>query len=75
MERAVIESKLPMNGIMKRTHAFGKKEEAVEVSVRVEWDLGVAGMLLGEQKVRDILDQSFSATLLNWKERAEKITG
>jgi len=72
MTRAVIEGKLPMNGVMKRTHLFEKKPDGVEVSVKVEWDLGIAGMLLGEQKVRDILDQSFSATMLNWKEKAEK---
>jgi hypothetical protein len=29
-------------------------------------------MLLGEEKVRKILDQSFENTLANWKDLAEK---
>jgi carbon monoxide dehydrogenase subunit G len=72
MTKAVIQSKLPMNGSMTRTHYFQEKPEGVEVSVEVVWDLGIAGMLLGEEKVRRILDQSFSNTLANWKDRAEK---
>lgn len=73
MSYAVIESKLPMNGVMKRTHAFEKTPEGIRVAIEVSWDLGIAGMILGEQKVRDILDQSFAATLANWKDRAEKL--
>jgi hypothetical protein len=29
-------------------------------------------MILGEEKVKKILDQSFENTLANWKDRAEK---
>lgn len=72
MKKAVIESKLPMNGSMKRTHHFCEKPEGVEVSVEFSWDLGIAGMLLGEEKVKNILDQSFENTLANWKDLAEK---
>lgn len=87
MKHAVIQSKLPMNGSMTRTHFFHEKpggppvkqgearpssQGGVEVSVEVSWDLGIAGMLLGEQKVRNILDQSFENTLANWKDLAEK---
>ena len=72
MKQAVIQSKLPMNGSMTRTHFFHEKPEGVEVSVEISWDLGIAGMLLGEQKVRNILDQSFENTLANWKDFAEK---
>ena len=72
MNKAVIQSKLPMNGLMMRTHAFFEKPEGTEVVVKFSWDLGIAGMLLGEQKVRNILDQSFENTLANWKDRAEK---
>lgn len=71
MKKAVIESKLPMNGVMKRTHHFTEKPGGTEVSVEVAWDLGIAGMLLGEAKVRRILDESFERTLLNWKDLAE----
>jgi carbon monoxide dehydrogenase subunit G len=72
MSRAVIQSKLPMNGVMKRTHDFQPCPEGTLVTIEVAWDLGIAGMLLGEQKVRDILDQSFENTLANWKDLAEK---
>jgi len=72
MKKAVIQSQLPMNGSMTRTHFFQETAEGVEVSVEISWDLGIAGMLLGEQKVRNILDQSFENTLANWKDRAEK---
>ena len=72
MQKAVIQSKLPMNGSMTRTLSFHEKSEGVEVVVEFSWDLGIAGMILGEEKVRNILDQSFENTLANWKDLAEK---
>lgn len=72
MKKAVIQSKLPMNGSMRRTLTFDKKPEDVEITVEFLWDLGIAGMILGEEKVRKILEQSFENTLLNWKDLAEK---
>jgi len=72
IKKAVIQSKLPMNGSMTRTLVFIQKPEGVEVAAEFLWDLGIAGMLLGEQKVRNILDQSFENTLANWKDLAEK---
>ena len=72
MSRVLIQSVLPMNGSMTRTLVFSQKTEGVEITVEFLWDLGIAGMLLGEQKVRNILDQSFENTLANWKDLAEK---
>ncbi len=72
MRRAVIQSVLPMNGSMTRTLVFSQKPEGVEITVEFLWDLGITGMLLGEEKVRNILDQSFENTLANWKDLAEK---
>ena len=72
MKKAVIQSKLPMNGSMTRTLALHEKAEGVEVAVEFAWDLGIAGMILGEEKVKNILDQSFENTLANWKDLAEK---
>jgi len=72
MSRAVIQSVLPMNGSMTRTLVFGQKPEGVEITVGFVWNLGIAGMLLGEQKVRNILEQSCENTLANWKDLAEK---
>lgn len=71
MRHAVIQMKLPMNGVMTRDHVFQTLPEGIQVTVEVRWDLGIAGIILGEQKVRDILDESFSATLANWKDKAE----
>lgn len=70
--KALIQTKLPMNGTMTRTITFDQEPGGVRVSVEFVWDLGIAGMLLGEQKVKSILDQSFENTLANWKELAEK---
>jgi len=72
MSRAVIQSVLPMNGSMTRTLVLDPKPEGVEITVEFLWNLGIAGMLLGEEKVRKILDQSFENTLANWKDLAEK---
>ena len=72
MIQAVIQSKLPMNGSMTRTLVLSPKPEGVEITVEFLWDLGIAGMILGEEKVRNILDQSFENTLANWKDLAEK---
>ena len=72
MKLAVIQSVLPMNGSMMRTHVFSEKPDGIEVAVEFGWDLGIAGMLLGEAKVKNILDQSFENTLANWKDLAEK---
>ena len=74
MKKAVIQSKLPMNGSMTRTLVFGPKADGAEVTVEFVWDLGIAGMLLGEEKVKNILDQSFENTLANWKDLVEKKT-
>ena len=71
MSRAVIQSALPMNGSMTRTILFEPKAEGVYVAIEFVWDLGIAGMLLGEKKVREILEASFEATLENWKMKAE----
>ena len=47
MSRAVIESKLPMNGSMTRALTFSQTATGVQVAVEFAWDLGIAGMLLG----------------------------
>jgi carbon monoxide dehydrogenase subunit G len=92
MKKAVIQSKLPMNGSMARTLEFksspsplssppgrgrGQGEGCckIEITAEFQWDLGIAGMILGEAKVRAILDQSFENTLANWKDLAEKSKG
>ena len=72
MRKAVIQSTLPMNGSMTRALVFETKPDGVEIAAEFRWDLGIAGMILGEQKVRAILDQSFENTLANWKDLAEK---
>ena len=72
MRKAVIQSTLPMNGSMTRTLVFETKPDGIEIAAEFRWDLGIAGMILGEQKVRAILDQSFENTLANWKDLSEK---
>ncbi len=63
---------LPMNGWMDRTLELKPAGSAVEVCILVVWDLGMAGMLLGEKKVTALMNELFDVTLLNLKELAEK---
>lgn len=72
MTCARIKTSLPMNGWMDRVLKFTPGSDGVKVSIDAQWDLGIAGMLLGEQKVFEILQTSFEQTLLNWKEMVEK---
>ena len=72
MSRAVIQSVLPMNGSMTRTLVLSPKTEGVEITAEFLWDLGIAGMLLGEQKVAALMENLFEVTLMNLKDLAEK---
>ena len=70
-QKAVIRSVLPMNGSMTRSLQFAPTPNGIEVSIQVEWDLGIAGMLLGEKKIREMLEASFEKTLEQWKVKTE----
>ncbi len=71
-KRLKVHSALPMSGWMDRTLELTKAGDAVNASILVSWDLGIAGMLLGEKKVAAIMDSLFEVTLANLKDLAEK---
>jgi uncharacterized protein YndB with AHSA1/START domain len=71
-KRLKVHSQLPMNGWMNRTLELKPAGAGVEASIVVSWDLGIAGMLLGEQKVTNLLNNLFEVTLANLKDLSEK---
>ena len=70
--RMKVQSVLPMNGWLERTLELQKIGDSHEVKITVAWDLGIAGMLLGEQKVAVLMENLFEVTLANLKDLAEK---
>ncbi|MBU9888270.1 MAG: SRPBCC family protein [Candidatus Omnitrophica bacterium] len=67
-----VRSVLPMNGWLERTLEIKSSGSSQEVEIKVDWDLGIAGMLLGEKKVADLMETLFETTLANLKDLAEK---
>lgn len=86
MKRTVIRTGLPMGGMMERTAEFkrvgagsprpSKGEETsprhqTEVHVTLEWDLGMVGAMIGEDKLHHMMEKSFDLTAEKWKAKAE----
>ncbi len=71
MKKVQIQTVLPMGGWMKRDLSFQEASQGTEILIHVEWDLGIAGMLVGEKKAQEIMERSLDATFENWKEKAE----
>lgn len=71
-KRLKVSSSLPMNGRLERTLEIQKGPAGCDVSINVKWDLGIAGMLLGERKVTALMENLFETTLANLKDLAEK---
>ena len=63
---------LPMGGSMETTAEFKPSTQGAEVNLLVEWDLGMVGMMIGEDKLRHMMEKSFNATIEKWKSKAEK---
>ena len=74
---------LPMGGSMETTAEFrsvgagsprpgeGTSPLHTEVNLLVEWDLGMVGMMIGEDKLHHMMDKALSATTSKWKAKAE----
>lgn len=67
-----VHSSLPMNGWLDRTLELKPSGSAIEASILVAWDLGIAGMILGEKKVNALMNTLFEVTLANLKDLSEK---
>ncbi len=62
---------LPMGGSMETTAEFRPAPQGTEVNLQVEWDLGMVGMMIGEDKLHHMMDKAFTLTTEKWKARAE----
>ncbi len=62
---------LPMGGSMETTAEFKAIPEGTEVNLLVEWDLGMVGMMIGEDKLQHMMDKAFTLTSEKWKIKAE----
>lgn len=50
----------------------GKPAPQTEVNLALEWDLGMIGAMIGEEKLHHMMEKSFDLTAAKWKEKAEK---
>lgn len=78
MKKTVTETGLPMGGSMETVAEFHNGGAAhapphhqTEVSITVEWDLGIIGAMIGEDKLQHMMEKSFNATIEKWKSKAE----
>ena len=63
---------LPMGGSMETTAEFKTSGANTEVNLLLEWDLGMVGMMIGEDKLHHMMEKSLNATTEKWKAKAEK---
>ncbi len=68
-QKAVIKTSLPMGGMMIKQFIFSKKDYGSELSITMEWDLGILEMLAGPAKVQAALEKSLRQTLEAWNTR------
>ena len=71
-KRTVVWTGLPMGGTMESTAEFTETSKATEVNIQLEWDLGIVGAMIGDDKLHHMMEKSFDQTAAKWKARAEK---
>ena len=71
LKKTVIRSGLPMGGSMERTADFESTPTGTQVKAVLEWDLGIVGAMIGEDKLKHMMEKSFDLTAQKWKEKAE----
>ena len=71
LKRTVIRTGLPMGAWMERIAEFKPSPQGTEVNVSLEWDLGVVGAMIGDDKLQHMMEKSFDLTAAKWKEKAE----
>ena len=70
-KKTAIHTGLPMGGFMDRTAEFKTSSEGTEVNIQMEWDMGIAGAMIGEDKLHHMMEKSFGLTVSKWKAKAE----
>ncbi len=62
---------LPMGGSMETTAEFKPSGQGSEANLYVEWDLGMVGMIIGEDKLQHMMEKALTLTSEKWKAKAE----
>ncbi|MDP3919624.1 MAG: SRPBCC family protein [Candidatus Omnitrophota bacterium] len=71
-KKTKIRTGLPMGGSINREVEFKETKEGTEVNVCLEWDLGMIGAFVQEERVQRIMEKGFDRSAVRWKEKAEK---
>jgi carbon monoxide dehydrogenase subunit G len=71
LKKTFAKTGLPMGGSMETTAEFKPSPQGTEVLLHVEWDLGMVGAIIGEEKLQHMMQKSFDATTAKWKAKAE----
>ena len=71
MKKTVIKTGLPMDGSLERVLEFSQSGQTTEIKASISWNLGMIGMFVPEEQIRNALEKSFSMTAQNWKTKAE----
>lgn len=72
------ETGLPMGGTMETIAEFRvgtvcepPLQQTTEVTIQLEWDLGIVGAMIGDDKLQHMMEKSFNLTVEKWKSKAE----
>lgn len=68
-----VQTGLPMGGSMETIADFKVTASSSEVNLQVEWDLGMVGAIIGEDKLQHMMEKSFNLTVEKWKAKAENL--
>lgn len=86
LKKTRVQTGLPMGGTMESVVEFKNVEawsphpssggqtlppHETEVVLHLEWDLGMVGMIIGEEKLQHMMEKSLDLTLQKWKAQAE----
>lgn len=74
LKRTVTETGLPMGGTMECKAEFRGTPQATQVALELEWDLGMVGALIGEEKLQHMMEKTLNLTAEKWKAKAEGAT-
>lgn len=72
LRRTVIFTVLPMGGTLEKKVLFKASGSGTQVDMEATWDLGMIGVFLNPEKIREKMEEGFERTAERWKERAEK---
>ncbi len=71
-KRTLTRTGLPMGGSMECRAEFCRTDQATQVDLELEWDMGMVGAFIGEEKLQHMMEKTFNLTAEKWKARAER---